>query len=153
VCREQYKMLQKCKIRAIYRPICKKLRKILFPQVCLHRIIQGINPRLILKYCFLCVTKYNEGKNMVLKVKHTNHSSNLTMRSREVQLPATHQDDPGCLTHVWPMFDSYYYIRSNPPPPPTSTTLYILARNINILFLQNIFYRCCDSLSQNGKNY
>ena len=117
MCREQYKMLQKCKIRAIYRPICKKLRKILFPQVCLHRIIQGINPRLILKYCFLCVTKYNEGKNMVLKVKHTNHSSNLTMRSREVQLPATHQDDPGCLTHVWPMFDSYYYIRSNPPPP------------------------------------
>ena len=93
-------MLQKCKIRAIYRLICKKLCKILFPQVCLHRIIQGINPRLILKYCFLCVTKYNEGKNKVLKVKQTNHSSNLTMRSREVQLPATHQDDHKCLTNV-----------------------------------------------------
>ena len=100
ICEIIAEMLQKCKIRAIYRPICKKLRKILFPQVCLHRIIQGINPRLILKYCFLCVTKDNEGKNMVLKVKHTNHSSNLTMRSREVQLPATHQDDPGCFTHV-----------------------------------------------------
>ena len=74
----------------------------------------------------------------MLKVKQTNHSSNLTMRSREVQLSATHQDDPGCLTHVWPMFDPYDYLRSNPPPP-TSTTLYILARNINILFLQNIF--------------
>ena len=93
-------MLQKMQKKGEYRPECKKLCKILFPQVCLHRIIQGINPRLILKYCFLCVTKYNEGKNKVLKVKQTNHSSNLTMRSKEVQLPATHQDDPGYLTHV-----------------------------------------------------
>ena len=48
--REQYKMLQKTQNNGKYRPVCKKLCKILFPQVCLHRIIQGINPRLILKY-------------------------------------------------------------------------------------------------------
>ncbi len=96
------KCSKKCKIRAIYRPNCKKLRKILIQQVCLHRIIQGINPRLILKLCLhriiqginprlilklfpMCVTnlkKYNKGENIVLKVKQTNHSSNLTMRSR-----------------------------------------------------------------------
>ncbi len=119
---------KKCKIRAIYRTICKKLRKILFPQVCLHRIIQGINPRLILKYCFLCVTKYNKGKNMVLKVKQTDRSSNLTTRSREVQLPATHQDDHKCLTNVWPAFwptfdpclttTNHHYIRSKQQSPP-----------------------------------
>jgi hypothetical protein len=38
--------------------------------------------------------------------------------------------DP-CLTHTT--------TSGQTPPPPTSTTLYILARNINILFLQNIF--------------
>ena len=92
-----------CKTRAIYRPICKKLRKILIQQVCLHRIIQGINPRLILKLFPMCnklKKKYNKTENIVFKVKQTNHSSNLTMRSREVQLSATQQDDPGCLTHV-----------------------------------------------------
>jgi hypothetical protein len=48
------KCSKKCKIREIYRPICKKLRKILIQQVCLHRIIQGINPRLILKLFPMC---------------------------------------------------------------------------------------------------
>ena len=45
-----YKLLQKMQDNGEYRPVCKKPCKILFPQVCLHRIIRGINPRLILKY-------------------------------------------------------------------------------------------------------
>ena len=67
---------------------------------------------------------------MVLKVKQTDRSSNFKTRSREVQLPATHQDDHKCLTNVWPSslrtFDpcltttNRHYIRSkqqSPPPP------------------------------------
>jgi len=67
---------------------------------------------------------------MVLKVKQTDRSSNFKTRSREVQLPATHQDDHKCLTNVWPSslrtFDpcltttNRHYIRSkqqSTPPP------------------------------------
>ena len=96
-----------------------------------------------------------------LKVKHTNYSSNLTMRSREVQLPATHQDDHKCLTNVWPAFwptfnpclttTNHHYIRSKQQSPPPHNSPHTGKKYQKYYFCKIIFNAFTNAATLNLK--